>query len=158
MEGTLPVTMNILQSDILAGIKANSYYIGEARKDAKDMMETAARLQASNDNNDILLKFAKSASTELVNLLTKMLGSTTSAWTTTGDTPGVTFTVNAVANFMTSQTDTLKNALENYIENSCLMNWMAINKPDEVKWFEIKLQSLQDDIRIICSHRSKPTL
>lgn len=158
MEGTLVVTMNVLQSDILAGIKANSYYIGEARKDAKDMMETAARLQASNDNNDILLRFAKSASSELVNILTKVLGSTVATWTTTGDTPGVTFVTQAIANFMTSQTDNLKSVLENYIENYCLMNWMATNKPDEVKWFEMKLQSLQDDIRVICSHRSKPTL
>lgn len=157
MEGSKKITIEILQNDIMKGVKSNSYYVGEARKDQQGMLETASRLQASDDNDDILIKFIKSAASKLCNLLTKTMGDS-SYVLTSADPLKFIFTSNAVANFMDSQKGALTVLIQDYIENTCLMDWMATNKPDEAKWFFDKITSISNEIRIISSHRSKPSL
>lgn len=154
MEGSKTITTVIKLSDVVIGVQTNSYYAGEARKDSTDMLEAGARIQASDDEDDLLKDYIKTGVTKLTNVLTKILGETTCAWG--ADDVDVTFTTKTVANFMDSQKDSLLLAMKDYLVDTCLRDWLALMKPGEEKLFENKLTELSTEIRVLASHRKKP--
>lgn len=152
MEGSKTISTVIKLADVVIGVQANSYYAGEARKDNTELLEAGARIQASDDEDELLKDYIKTGVTKLTNVLTKILGETTCVW----GTDDVTFTTKTVANFMDSQKDSLLLAMKDYLVDTCLRDWLALMKPGEEKLFENKLTELSAEIRVLASHRKKP--
>lgn len=154
MEGSKVLTLELTVQDLFAQMKEHSFYLGEAMKSDPKLMELAAKIQASDDDDTVLKDFAQSGGTKLGNLLSRVLGKTSYAWD--GEKSKITFTTNAVANFMDSQKNTLKDNMLNYLSYYVLSKWLNIIKPDECRRFEDLLLEIEEDMRQLGAQRDKP--
>lgn len=154
MEGSKVLTLKLTTQSLFAQMKEHSYYLGEALKSDPQLMELAAKIQASNDDDIVLRDFVQSGGTKLGNLLSRVLGKTSYSWNE-GKTE-VTFTTNAVANFMDSQRLTLQDNMLNYLSYYVLSKWLNLIKPDECKRFEDLLVEIEGDMRQLGAQRDKP--
>lgn len=157
MEGSKILTLALTTKTLFAQMKEHSYYIGEALKGDVRMMELSAKIQASDDDDSVLKDFVQAGGTKLGNLLSRVLGKTSYSWSddaSQGTT--ITFTTNAVANFMESQKDTLKDSMLNYLSYYVLSQWLTLIKPDEAQRFETQLERLEEDMRQLGAQRDKP--
>lgn len=154
MEGSKVLTLELTTQGLFAQMKEHSYYLGEALKSDPRLMELAAKLQASDDDDTVLKDFVQSGGNKLGNLLSRVLGKTSYTWDA-GKTK-ITFTTNAVANFMDSQKLTLQDSMLNYLSYYVLSKWLNLIKPDECARFEKLLLEIEDDIRQLGAQRDKP--
>ncbi len=155
MEGSKILTLEITKAGLFSQMKEHSYYLGEALKSNTTVMELAAKLQASDDDDSVLMDFVKEGGTKLGNILSRVVGKTSYAWDE-GKTK-LTFTTNAVANFMDTQKETLKDSMLSYISAYVLCKWLNLMKPDECQRFEKMLAELEEDMRQLGAQRDKPT-
>lgn len=154
MEGSKVLTLEITMTDLSAQMKEHSYYLGEALKSDPNLIEIAAKLQASDDDDSVLMDFIKEGSTKMGNVLSRVVGKTTYAWDE--DKTKVTFTTNAVANFMDAQKGTLQDSMVCYISAYVLYKWLNLMKPDECPRFATILSDLEEDMRQLGAQRDKP--
>lgn len=158
MEGSKTITFTLSVKELYGQMKEHSYYLGEALKSDSRVAELAAKIQASDDDDDVLTDFIKAGGVKLANILSSALGKTSYTYDTSdADGAKFTFTVNAVANFMDAQKDTIKESMLNYLSNYVLAKWLNLIKPDEAQRFEAQLTELTGDIRLLGTHRDKPT-
>lgn len=155
MEGSQTITLTLTMSGLSAQVKEHTYYIGEALKSDPRVIELAAKIQASADDDTVLKDFIKEGSVRLSNVLARVLGKLTYAWNQAGTT--LTYTVNAVANFMSSQTNALEDTMLSYMSCYVLSKWLNLIKPDEAVRFESMLAGYEEDLRQMGAQRSKPT-
>lgn len=155
MEGSKELTMELTVTALFGQMKEHSYYLGEALKSDPRIAELAAKIQASDDDDPILKDFIQEGGTKLGNITSTCLGKTSYAWDT-GKTK-ITFTTNAVKNFMDSQIGTFKDSMLNYLSYYVLARWLTIIKPDEAARFEQRLKDLEADMRVLGTQRAKPT-
>lgn len=160
MEGSKTLTLELTTKDLFAQMKDQSYLIGESLKSNPQVMELAAKIQASDDDDVTLQDFAQAGGTKLGNILSRVLGKTSYKWQEAqeGDqkVKKLIFTTNAVANFMDSQKDTLKDSMLNYLSVYILSKWLNLIKPDESARFEAMLKELEEDMRQLGAQRDKP--
>lgn len=154
MEGSKVLTLELTTQGLFAQMKEHSYYLGEALKSDPRLMELAAKIQASNDDDTILKDFIQSGGNKLGNLLSRVVGKTSYTWDE-GKTK-ITFTTNAVANFMDSQKLTLQDSMLNYLSYHVLSKWLNLIKPDECARFEKLLVEIEEDMRQLGAQRDKP--
>lgn len=154
MQGSKTITLEITQANLFAQMKDHSYYLGEALKSDQRIAELAAKIQAGDDDDDVLKDFIKSGGGKLNNIMSTVLGKTTYSWDV--NNTKITFTTKAVSNFMQSQEDALKGAMLDYLSNYVLAKWLNLIKPDEAKRFEEQLIMLEQDLRLLGSQREKP--
>ena len=155
MEGSKTITNELTVAALFGQMKEHSYYLGEALKANPQMSELAAKIQASTDDDSVLKDFIQEGIAKLGNILSNVLGKTSYAWDT--DKSKITFTTNAVANFMDSQTGTFKDSMLNYLSYYVLARWLLLIKPDDAQRFAALLVALYGDMRILGALRSKPT-
>ncbi len=160
MEGSKTLTLELTTKDLFAQMKDQSYLIGESLKSNPQVMELAAKIQASDDDDVTLQDFAQAGGTKLGNILSRVLGKTSYKWQEAqeGDqkVKKLIFTTNAVANFMDSQKETLKDSMLNYLSVYILSKWLNLIKPDESARFEAMLKELEEDMRQLGAQRDKP--
>lgn len=156
MEGSKTITMELTTSDLLSQMEEHSYYLGEALKSDPQVIELAAKLQASSDDYSILKDFVQAGATRLGNIASRVIGKTVYEWADSGKT-SITFTTYAVANFMDAQVETFKDTMLNYLSYYVLSKWLKIIKPDEAPRFEQELVTLEEDMRQLGAQRDKPT-
>lgn len=154
MEGSKVLPLKLTIQALFAQMKEHSYYLGEALKSDPKLMELAAKIQASDDDDPILKDFIQSGGTKLGNLLSRVLGKTSYAWDAEKTT--ITFTTSAVANFMSSQEDTLKDNMLSYLSYYVLSKWLNLIKPNECDRFEKLLLEIEEDMRQLGAQRDKP--
>lgn len=155
MEGSKELSLELTVQQLFEQMKEHSYYLGEALKSNPQIMELAAKIQASDDDDAVLKDFIQEGGTKLGNILSRVLGKTSYAWNGTDNK--IAFTTNAVANFMDAQKDTLKDAMLNYLSYYTLSKWLNLIKPDESPRFENRLRELEEDMRQLGAQRDKPT-
>lgn len=155
MEGSQTVTLTLTMASLSSQVKEHTYYIGEALKSDPRLIELAAKIQASSDDDSVLKDFIKEGSVKLSNTLARVLGKLTYSWNQAGDT--ITYTVNAVANFMSSQVNALQDTMLAYMSCYVLSKWLNLIKPDEAARFESMLAGYEEDLRQMGAQRSKPT-
>ena len=136
-------------------MKSQSYIIGESLKSNPQLIELAAKIQASDDDDNDLKDIAVDGSTKLGNLLSRVMGKTKYEWSEEGKK--VTFTVNAVANFMDAQQNTLKDSMKSYLGCYTLRHWLNLIKPDECQRFDVLLKDLEEEMRQLGAQRDRPT-
>lgn len=154
MEGSKILTLELTTGQLFVQMKSQSYLIGEAMKSNPQLIELAAKIQASDDDDDDLRDIINAGATKLGNLLSRVLGKTKYEWDS-GHTK-VTFTTNAVANFMDMQKGTLKDSMLNYLSYYTLSKWLNLIKSDESVRFENLLRELEDDMRQLGAQRDRP--
>ena len=154
MEGSKTITLTVTKEKLLEQIKEHSYYLGEALKSNPQVMELAAKLQAGDDDDTVLLDFVTEGSTKLGNILSRVVGKTTYAWDNSQGT--CTYTINAVANFMDAQKGTLNDAMLNYVSVFVLSRWLNLIKADESTRFTSMLDTIEEDMRQLGAQRDKP--
>lgn len=155
MEGSKTITLELTISQLFEKMKSQSYIIGESLKSNPQLIELAAKIQASDDDDKDLKDIAVDGSTKLGNLLSRVLGKTKYEWSEEGKK--VTFTVNAVANFMDAQQNTLKDSMKSYLGCYTLRHWLNLIKPDECQRFDVLLKDLEEEMRQLGAQRDRPT-
>lgn len=155
MEGSKTLTLALTTTDLFAQMKDHSYYLGEALKSDPRIMELAAKIQASDDDDVVLKDFVQQGGTKLGNILSRIVGKTSYAWDE--DKTTITFTTKAVANFMESQKDILKDSMLCYLSAYVLSKWLNLIKPDECVRFDNMLKEYEEDMRQLGAQRDKPT-
>ena len=154
MEGSKVLKLELTTQDLFAQMKEHSYYLGEALKSDPQLMELAAKVQASDDDDTVLKDFIQSGGNKLGNLLSRVLGKTSYVWD--AEKTKITFTTNAVANFMDSQKLTLQDSMLNYLSYYVLSKWLNLIKPNECERFERLLLEIEGDMRQLGAQRDKP--
>lgn len=155
MEGSKTITLELTISQLFEKMKSQSYIIGESLKSNPQLIELAAKIQASDDDDNDLKDIAVDGSTKLGNLLSRVMGKTKYEWSEEGKK--VTFTVNAVANFMDAQQNTLKDSMKSYLGCYTLRHWLNLIKPDECQRFDVLLKDLEEEMRQLGAQRDRPT-
>ena len=154
MEGSKTITLELTTGQLFEKMKSQSYILGESLKSNDQMIELAAKIQASDDDDNDLKDIVIDGSTKLGNLLSRVLGKTKYEWSLDGKK--VTFTVNAVANFMDSQQGTLKDSMKSYLGCYTLRHWLNLIKPDECQRFDVMLKDLEEEMRQLGAQRDRP--
>ena len=154
MEGSKILTLELTTEQLFVQMKSQSYLIGEALKSNPQLIELAAKIQASDDDDEDLRDIINAGATKLGNLLSRVLGKTKYEWDS--GHAKVTFTTNAVANFMDMQKGTLKDSMLNYLSYYTLSKWLNLIKSDESGRFENLLRELEDDMRQLGAQRDRP--
>lgn len=155
MEGSKEITQTLTLTELLEQMREHSYYLGEALKSNPQVIELAAKIQASTDDNSVLADFVQAGATKLGNVLSRVVGKTYYAWD--DDKTSITFTTNAVANFMDAQKGTLTDSMLNYLSCYILADWLNLIKPDEAQRFTARLADYEEDMRQLGAQRDKPT-
>lgn len=157
MEGSKTLTLALTTKELFAQMKEHSYYIGEALKTTPELIELAAKIQASDNDDNVLKDFVQEGGTKIGNILSRVVGKTSYAWSSSLESgKTITFTTKAVANFMDSQKEALKDSMLNYLSYYILAKWLTLIKPDEAGRFSKELVSLEEDIRQLGAQRDKP--
>ena len=154
MEGSKTITLELTTAQLFEKMKCQSYILGESLKSNPQLIELAAKIQASDDDDNDLKDIVVDGSTKLGNLLSRVLGKTKYEWSPDGKK--VTFTVNAVANFMDAQQGTLKDSMKSYLGCYTLKGWLNLIKPDECQRFDVMLKDLEDEMRQLGAQRDRP--
>lgn len=155
MEGSKTLILELTVANLFAQMKDHSYYLGEALKSNPQLIELAAKIQACDDDDTVLKDFVQQGGTKLGNILSRVVGKTSYVWDV--DKTKITFTTNAVSNFMDTQKDTLQDSMLCYISSYVLSKWLNLIKPDEAPRFEKMLAEYEDDMRQLGAQRNKPT-
>lgn len=155
MEGSKVITLELTSKSLFEQMKEHSYYLGEALKTDPKLAELAAKIQANDDDDTILKDFIQEGGTKLGNILSRVLGKTSYAWD--GGKTKITFTTNAVSNFMESQKETIKDNMLSYLSYYTLAKWLNLIKPDESSRFDARLGEIEEELRLLGAQRDKPT-
>jgi hypothetical protein len=151
MEGSLEFAFVVPKKGIRDMIMTNSFYRGERVKDENGAH--AARMQAGEDNDDVLMDEIQLATADVVALITRNLGRCTVA--TTGE--NFTFSGTGASNF---PYDDLKTSVEDlikvYLFDKALEGWMLINMPNEVQALGQRSVADAEKLRLILVERKKP--
>lgn len=164
MEGSKTITLTVMYSDILGRVQSGSYYVGEAAKGK--LLEVAALLQASSDDDIVLKDFLKEASSKACNVLQRYVGTTSVnvANASQGSTAdSVKFTTQASVLFNAAGASSaytypkpLEGAVADYITNYTLREWTK-PIPTTSNEFAKKVAVNEQTIRELCCYRNKPT-
>jgi len=155
MEGSKSITLTIQNSNILDRVKSGAYYVGEATKG--ELLEVAAMLQASADDDTILKDFLKEASSKACNVLQRYIGTTSVVVTALT----VVFTTAATVNFFAEGSSPytypvgLDKAVTDYMANYILREWTK-PIPATSNTFAEKVVRNEQTIRELACHRMKP--
>ena len=151
MEGSKLITKEVSIQLIMLRMKDHAYYIGESLKSDPRMVEIAAKIQASDDENPILSDFINDATSITSNLLSRVMGETTYA----KDDDSITFQTRATSNTPDIESQ-LGDYIINYMATYMLEKWLNVIKSDEAKRFTEDSTRLENEIVLLAARRLKP--
>lgn len=154
MEGSKVINLELTVKSLFEQMKEHSYYLGEALKSDPKLTELAAKLQANDDDDTVLKDLAQEGGTKLGNILSRVIGKTSYSWDE--NKTKISFTTNAVSNFMESQKETIKDNMLSYLSYYTLAKWLNLIKPDEATRFEQRLVEIEEELRLLGAQRDKP--
>lgn len=102
----------------------------------------------------MLKDLAQEGGTKLGNILSRVIGKTSYSWDE--NKTKISFTTNAVSNFMESQKETIKDNMLSYLSYYTLAKWLNLIKPDEATRFEQRLVEIEEELRLLGAQRDKP--
>lgn len=143
------------QKDVLLQAKLRIYYHGEALKDDK-MIETATKMQANDDNDDVLEKFAVNASNKLIDVLNPVCIDAKVENVGSAGTKSFSFGLTMTETYAESQTNIIKDGSFDYMVNWAIYEWLTLMFPSSAKNFFDKCTLAEADIRRRINKRLKP--
>lgn len=151
MEGSKLITTEVSIQNIMLRMKDHAYYLGESLKSDPRMVEIAAKIQASDDENPILSDFINDSTSITSNLLSRVMGETTYS----KDEDYITFQTRATSNTPDIESQ-LGDYIINYMATYMLEKWLNVIKADEAKRFTEDRSRLENEIVLLAARRSKP--
>jgi hypothetical protein len=157
---TTNFTFSISRTKILNIIKTNSFYRGERLKE--DNGAHAARMQAGDDNDDVLKDELYTAATDIVSIITKNLATCTVVEPDPNG-PGeddkelYKFVCPNVSNFpIIELKETVQRSIRVYMADKALEGWLLINMPEEVQALGDRVVKDAEKLRQLLITRTKP--
>lgn len=151
MEGSKLITTEVSIQNIMLRMKDHAYYLGESLKSDPRMVEIAAKIQASDDENPILSDFINDSTSITSNLLSRVMGETTYS----KDEDYITFQTRATSNTPDIESQ-LGDYIINYMATYMLEKWLNVIKADEAKRFTEDRSRFENEIVLLAARRSKP--
>lgn len=151
MEGSKLITTEVSIQNIMLRMKDHAYYLGESLKSDPRMVEIAAKIQASDDENPILSDFINDSTSITSNLLSRVMGETTYS----KDEAYITFQTRATSNTPDIESQ-LGDYIINYMATYMLEKWLNVIKADEAKRFTEDRSRLENEIVLLAARRLKP--
>lgn len=149
------VSFQFSQKEVLSQAKLRAYYLGEALKDDK-MMELATKLQATDDNDDVLVNFALNSSNKVIDILNPVCIDAVVTKSGTTGSEIYKFDLTMVSSYADSQTEIIKNGILDCMINWTLYEWFSLMSQDSAKLFFDKCSIAELDIRKRVNKRLKP--
>lgn len=151
MEGNNNITFSVAKQNIVNKISLNSYYRGERLKE--DNGAHAARMQAGEDNEDIISNELDLAAADVVSLITRNLGRCSVEL----NDGSYEFKTKAASNFPHSELKTaVESAIETYMYDKALEGWILISMPTEVEALGQRSMADAEKLRVLLIERAKP--
>ena len=145
------ISISITLSEVLTQARKRLYYKGEAMKEG-DSIQLATTLQASQDEDDVLITFAQSAAERMCDLINKTASVNYSFGTGT-----FSFSITAPSNFDENQSPLIKGSIFKFMVNRTIGEWLSDTVPNTSKaYFELSMES-ERDIVTRMAKRKKPT-
>lgn len=151
------IDFQIMQKEIMLQSKIRTYYLGEALKDDK-MMEIATKMQANDDNDDVLVGFALNSSNKVIDVLNPVCIDASVSKAGTAGAESFNFDLTMVSSYADSQTEIIKNGIFDYMVNWTLYEWLSLMFPNSAKLFFEKCSITEADIRKRINKRLKPEM
>lgn len=153
------IKIQVEREAILYQVKLSSYHIGDVRKDDKTM-DLAAKVQASDDDDDLLIKFSDSGAAKVLDVLSSVLSETTLEITEVvkEEVPCSTYeyTLDVVSSFDANQKKGILEGVTDYIINWTLFEWLSIVYPESAKINFDKCELIRSDLRSRINARTRP--
>lgn len=143
------------KKDVLLQVKLRTYYHGEALKDDK-MIELATKMQANDDNDDVLAGFATNAGNKLIDVLNPVCIDAEMEKNAVEGSEVFKFTLTMTDTYADSQTNIIKDGSFDYMVNWAVYEWFTLMFPSSSKNFFDKCTLIENDIRRRINKRLKP--
>ena len=143
-------------NDIARQIQLHSYYTGEARKAAGITPSFAARIQASDSENDIITRHMRTAILECSKLLSRYFSVCTTKEVEDDGSSTTEFHMQPPRNFPHECIPQLEDSMANYVAMRALQQWLAQNKPDEAVSVAEEVRAAANNMRETMSLRNRP--
>ena len=154
--------LEVSREAVLHNAKLQSFYSGESKKDDLKLIDIATKMQASDDDDDMLNIYMNTASAKVVDMLASLMGEVKltdgeKISEKTGEpSPTIVFDIDVPSTFDGNSKETLLTGVTDYISNWVLFEWMSVVYPNEAKGFFDKCELVISDIRKRVNRRVKP--
>lgn len=154
------ILFEIERESILFQIKLHSYYKGDAQKIGENVIP-ATKMQASDDNDDILNGFIDSAASDVGDMLTSVLAELhleKEDYVTERDFPSVRFLFYASvpSTFDSNQKDMILQGIKDYMINYALCEWGKIYNSVGVDIYREECGMIREKLKHRLNCRIKP--
>ncbi len=155
------ITFEFVREDLLKQIKLHAFYSGDSRKEQDDANGVYSKMQASDDNDDVLNRFIDKACSRIAGVVGTLLSEVS---VTTGEkvtTPGtvsttVVMSVDAPVTFDGSRKPFILEGMQDYIINWSLYEWYLLVNPNEAKVCFDNCSLTENDLKKHLNGRKKP--
>lgn len=154
------ILFEIERESVLFLMKLTSHYKGDARKSGENLI-SATKMQASDDNDDILNGFIDSAAMEVNDMLTAVLTDMRlerEDYVTEKDFPSIRFLyyTNMPSTFDANQKDAILQGMRDFMVKYAMWEWSKIYDPESAASYLGECEDLRGKIRHRLNCRIKP--
>lgn len=153
------IKIQVSRETVLYQAKIQTYYVGDARKDDK-LMDIATKMQASDENDDVLNQFADGGANKVLDILTPLLGDvalTNEAVVKDGtQTATYEYSMDVPPTFDGNQNKAIQEGATNFITNWIIYEWLSLVYPEMAKIFFEKCGIVESELRHRINMRTKP--
>lgn len=154
------ILFEIERESILFQVKLHSHYRGDAQKIGENVIP-ATKMQASDDNDDILNGFIDSAASDVSDMLTSVLTELRlekEDYVTEKNFPSVRFLYYTCvpSTFDNNQKEAILQGIKDYMVNYSLCEWGKIYDPAGVEAYRAECEMAREKIKHRLNCRIKP--
>lgn len=154
------ILFEIERETILFQVKLSTHYKGEARKFGENVIP-ATKMQASDDNDDILNGFIDSSAMDVSDMLTSVLTEVyleKEDYITEKGFPSIRFLyyTSVPPTFDANQKDAILQGIKDYMINYSLCEWGKIYELEKVAGYIAECENIREKIKHRLNCRIKP--
>ena len=158
------ITFRIEREDILYQARLIAFYVGESRKNAATS-DVATKMQASDENRDILGKFADSAAARMTDLMVSLLKGTKTDYNERAEEQNdgstiaahdITFSALVPNTFDDNQIQGITEGIRDAMIHYVVYRWFEMTNPAEAALYLKHFEENITDIRHRIAQRIKP--
>lgn len=153
------IKIQVSRETVLYQAKIQTYYVGDSRKDDK-LMDLATKMQASDENDDVLNQFANSGANKVLDILTPLLGDVTLTNNQEvkdgAEVATYEYSMDVPPTFDGNQSKAIQEGATNFMTNWTIYEWLTLVYPEMAKIFFEKCALIESDLRHRINMRTKP--
>lgn len=153
------ITLAFKKSEILYDVENASYLVGNSRSDGSNF-EQVSNIQNSGEGEDMnfILRSIDSAFGKAKTILSRFINesATTVINTLIGDSGDLSIALKVMDAFNEASTDILKSSIHEYIVASCLEDWFANMKSEDVTIYQNRKKDAYATILVALYRKKAP--